>query len=94
VLPNSRLLLHQPLIGGVLEGPATDLSIEAAEIIRLRRRLYDLLSKHTARPVEQIERDCDRNKWLDADEAMEYGLADSVLERAPQLAPRPREEDG
>jgi len=89
VLPNSRLLLHQPLIGGVLEGAATDLSIEASEIIRLRGRLYAIISKHTGRSTEDIERDCDRNKWLDANEAIEYGLVDSTLDRAPEMAPRP-----
>lgn len=93
-LPNSRLLLHQPLIGGVLEGPATDLSIEAAEIIRLRVRLYEILAKHTGRPLEQIEKDCDRNKWLDAAESLEYGLVDKILERAPDMpAKRPSEDD-
>ena len=89
VLPNSRLLLHQPLIGGVLEGPATDLSIEAKEIIRLRVRLYEILSKATGQPMERIERDCDRNKWLDSTEAIEYGLVDKMLERAPETPPRP-----
>jgi ATP-dependent Clp protease protease subunit len=89
LLPNSRLLLHQPMIGGVLEGPATDLSIEAAEIIRLRQRLYEIISRHTGRPVEQIEADCDRNKWLEAREAVEYGLADTILERIPEMPPRP-----
>ena len=88
VLPNSRLLLHQPLIGGVLEGPATDLSIEAKEIIRLRVRLYEIIAKHTGQPMERIERDCDRNKWLDAGEAIEYGLADAMLEQAPEAIPR------
>jgi ATP-dependent Clp protease, protease subunit len=92
VLPNSRLLLHQPLIGGVLEGPATDLSIEAAEIIRLRKRLYEIIASHTGKPIEQIEVDCDRNKWLEAQEAIEYGLADKVLERAPETPPRPPED--
>lgn len=92
VLPNSRLLLHQPLIGGVLEGPATDLSIEAAEIIRLRKRLYEIIASHTGKPVQQIELDCDRNKWLNAQEALEYGLADKLLERAPETPPRPAEE--
>jgi len=90
-LPNSRLLLHQPLIGGVLEGPATDLSIEAQEIIRLRKRLYEIIARHTGRPVEQIERDCDRNKWLEAQEAVEYGLVDVMLERAPEPTPRASE---
>lgn len=89
VLPNSRLLLHQPLIGGVLEGPATDLSIEAAEIIRLRKRLYEIIAKHCNKPLDQIERDCDRNKWLDAQESIDYGLADKIMERAPEAPPRP-----
>jgi len=86
LLPNSRTLLHQPLIGGVLQGPATDLSIEAEEIVRLRKALYQILSSRTGKGLEQIEKDCDRNKWLDAGETIEYGLADSVLERAPAPA--------
>jgi len=88
ILQNSRMLLHQPLISGVLEGPATDLSIEAAEIIRLRLRLYEIISKHSNQPLEKVERDCDRNKWLDAREAVEYGLADQMLERIPEPPPR------
>jgi ATP-dependent Clp protease protease subunit len=82
-LPNARMLLHQPLIGGVLEGSATDLSIEAAEIIRLRKLLYSVMSKHTGKDEEQIAKDCDRNLWLDADQAIEYGLVDSVLRQMP-----------
>ncbi len=92
LLPNSRMLLHQPLIGGVLEGPATDLSIEAKEIIRLRVRLYEIIARHSGQPLERIERDCDRNKWLDANEAIEYGLADKILDRAPEVITRPRDE--
>lgn len=79
VLPNSRVLLHQPLIMGVMEGRATDLSIEAQEIIRLRKRLYDILSKHTGQPVDKIERDCDKNLWLEAEEAIAYGVADKII---------------
>lgn len=90
MLPNSRLLLHQPLIGGVLEGPATDLSIEAQEIIRLRVRLYEIIASHSGKPLEQIERDCDRNKWLDAQEAVAYGLVDTILERVPEPIARPQ----
>ncbi len=86
ILPNSRVLIHQPLIRGVLTGPATELDIEAREIIRLRKRLYEVLSKHTSQPIEQIERDCDRNKWLNAEEAVEYGCADKILQRMPKLA--------
>jgi len=84
-LPNSRVLIHQPLIRGVLTGPATELDIEAREIIRLRKRVYEILSEHTKQPVEQIERDCDRNKWLDAEEAVKYGCVDQVLQRMPEV---------
>jgi ATP-dependent Clp protease protease subunit len=80
-LPNARTLLHQALIGGVLQGPATDLSIEAAEIVRLRKALYEIVSSRTGKSIDQVEKDCDRNKWLDARETIEYGLADEILER-------------
>ena len=83
MLPNSRVLLHQPLISGVMQGTATDLEIEAKEILRLRSRLYDILSAHTGKDAEQIEKDCDRNLWLEANEAIEYGLADLILKKAP-----------
>ncbi len=85
LLPNSRMLLHQPLIGGVMQGPATDLSIEAEEILRLRETLYKIISDHTGQSPEKIEKDCDRNKWLDAHQALEYGLGDSILERMPEI---------
>ena len=85
VLPNSRLMLHQPLIGGILEGPATDLAIEAEEILRLRARLYDILAAHTKQDVKQIEKDCDRNKWLNSSEAIDYGLADTLMKRMPAI---------
>lgn len=83
LLPNSRTLLHQPLIGGVLEGSATDLSIEAEEIVRLRKTLYHIISSRSGRNIEEVERDCDRNKWLDAKDTVAYGLADQILERMP-----------
>ncbi len=85
LLPNSRMLLHQPLIGGVIEGAATDLAIEAAEIIRIRERLYSILASRTGKPLSDIEKDCDRNKWLDAKQCIDYGLADTILERQPDL---------
>jgi ATP-dependent Clp protease protease subunit len=87
VLPNSRVLIHQPLIRGVLTGPASELDIEAREILRLRGRIYEILAKHTGQSTETIERDCDRNKWLEAQEAVEYGCVDQILERMPPLAP-------
>jgi ATP-dependent Clp protease protease subunit len=85
LLANNRILLHQPLITGELIGPATDLDIEAQEILRLRTRLYDILAKHTGQTTEKIETDCDRNLWMDAAEAIEYGLADRVLQKAPEI---------
>jgi len=84
ILPNSRILLHQPLISGVLEGRATDLAIEAKEILRLRKRLYDILSHHTGQEADKIHRDCDRNLWLEADESIAYGLADKILHKLPE----------
>ena len=94
-LPNSQVMLHQPLIGGVLQGPATDLGIEAQHMIRLRDRLYKLMSDFTGKTPEQIHRDFDRNKWLFADEAVAYGCCDRVLDRAPEgVARRRTEENG
>ena len=85
LLASNRVLLHQPLISGQLIGPATDLDIEAKEILRLRARLYDILSQHTGQTTDKVEKDCDRNLWLDAAEAIEYGLADRVLQKAPEI---------
>ena len=85
LLANNRILLHQPLISGELIAPATDLDIEAKEILRLRERLYQIMSKHTGQSVEKIEKDCDRNLWLDAEEAIKYGLADRILQKAPEV---------
>jgi ATP-dependent Clp protease protease subunit len=92
LLANNRILLHQPLITGQLIGPATDLDIEAKEILRLRARLYDILARHTGQPPEKVEKDCDRNLWLDATEAIEYGLADRILQKAPEIV-RDQEEE-
>jgi ATP-dependent Clp protease protease subunit len=90
LLANNRILLHQPLITGILQGPATDIDIEAQEILRLRTRLYDILAKHTGKEPEKIEKDCDRNLWLDPEEAINYGLADRILQKAPEII---REQD-
>lgn len=86
MLPNGRVLLHQPLIAGVMQGTAMDLEIEAKEILRLRERLYKILSSHTGKTPEKIEKDCDRNLWLEAEEALEYGLADKILQKAPEIS--------
>src|SRR6476469_709753 len=83
-LANSQVMLHQPLIGGVMQGPATDLGIEAQHMLRLRDRMYKLMAEWTGKTPEQIHRDFDRNKWLFAEEAVEYGCADRVMETAPE----------
>jgi ATP-dependent Clp protease protease subunit len=85
LLGNNRILLHQPLISGQLIGPATDLDIEAQEILRLRTRMYEILANHTGQTVEKVEKDCDRDLWLAANEAIEYGLADRILQKAPEI---------
>ena len=82
-LHNSRNLMHQPLISGVLEGQATDIEIEAREMLRLRDRLYEIYSNATGQTKEKIEDDCDRNLWLDDKEMIEYGLIDEVLKSIP-----------
>ena len=94
LLNNSRVLLHQPLISGVLTGPATDLDIEAKEILRLRERLYKILASHTGQAAEKIEKDCDRNLWLEAEEAINYGLVDRILQKAPEIVTGRSEAEG
>ena len=76
-LPNSTMLIHQPLGGA--EGQATDIEITAREILRLRRSLYDIISHHTGQTMERIQQDSDRNYYLTAPQAVEYGLIDEVL---------------
>ncbi len=76
-LPNSTILIHQPLGGA--EGQATDIEITAREILRLRRNLYDILAKHTGQTIERIMQDSDRNYYLTAPQAVEYGLIDDLL---------------
>ena len=94
LLNNSRVLLHQPMISGVLTGPATDLDIEAKEILRLRERLYKILASHTGQAAEKIEKDCDRNLWLEAEEAINYGLVDRILQKAPEIVTGRPEAEG
>jgi ATP-dependent Clp protease, protease subunit len=78
-LPNSTVLIHQPLGGA--EGQAADIEITAREILRLRRRLYDILARHTGQTMERIQQDADRNYFLTAQQAVEYGLVDEVLSK-------------
>ena len=83
-LANSRNMIHQPLIGGILEGQATDLEIEAREMLRIRERIYDIYVERSTQPREKVVKDLDRNTWLDAKEMLAYGLVDEVLEHMPR----------
>jgi ATP-dependent Clp protease, protease subunit len=76
-LPNTRFLLHQPM-GGV-QGPATDIEIEAHEIIKMRERLSQIIAAETGQSIERVRKDTDRNYWMSATEAIEYGLAHKVI---------------
>jgi ATP-dependent Clp protease protease subunit len=76
-LPNSRVMIHQPMGGA--EGQASDIEIQAKEIMWLKKRLYEILALHTDKEIEQIEDDADRNYWMSAEEAESYGLVDNVL---------------
>ena len=86
-LPNARIMLHQPLLGGVMQGTATDLSIEAKQMIRLRQRMYEIMAKHTHQTVEKIHKDCDRNLWLESDEAVKYGVIDKTMTKLVSANP-------
>jgi len=77
-LPNSRIMIHQPLAG--MQGTATDLEIHAKEVLKMKRRLNEILLHHTGQTLEKIEEDTDRDNFMDAQEAKSYGLIDNVLE--------------
>lgn len=79
-LPNSRILIHQPLLKGGIGGQATDIDIQATEIIRIRERINQILVKHTGQPLERIEEDTDRDYYMSAEEARDYGIVDTVIE--------------
>jgi ATP-dependent Clp protease, protease subunit len=83
-LANSKNLLHQPLLGGVLEGQATDLEIEAREMLRLREVLFKIYADRTGQAYDKVALDCERNKWLNAEEMMTYGLVDKILDKLPE----------
>ena len=89
-LPHAKNLLHQPLLAGVLEGQATDLEIEAREMLRLRDMIYSIYANATGQPVDRVAADCERNKWLHAQEMLDYGLIDRVLTHLPAEQLRPR----
>jgi ATP-dependent Clp protease protease subunit len=78
-LPNSRIMIHQPL--GGTQGQATDIEIYTREMLKMKEQLNMILSKHTGRPLEQIEKDTDRNFFMSAAESKDYGLVDEIIEK-------------
>ena len=82
-LPHSRILMHQP--SGQMQGQATDIAIQAEQIIYMKRKLAERTAFHTGQPVERIEADSDRDRWFTADEALEYGFVDKVIEQATRV---------
>lgn len=83
-LPNTRFLLHQPL--GAVRGPASDVEIEAAQILQIRERINRLFARATGQSVERIERDTERNHWMNAEQALAYGLVGRIIDRARDVA--------
>jgi ATP-dependent Clp protease protease subunit len=81
-LPNSRIMIHQPMAG--MEGTAEDIIIHAKEFVKVKERLNRILIKHTGHPLEKIEHDTDRDRFMSAEEALEYGLIDHVIEHVSQ----------
>ena len=84
-LPNSRIMIHQPLISGGLSGQASDIEIHAKELLKLKEKLNRLLAKHCDRDLADLERDTDRDNYMSAEEAKEYGLVDQVLENRASM---------
>jgi ATP-dependent Clp protease protease subunit len=85
-LPNARIMIHQPLGGA--QGQATDIEIQTKEILTLREKLNELLAHHTGQPLSKIEKDTDRNFFMSASEAKEYGIIDEVMSRRPDSKTR------
>src|SRR6266567_4131308 len=77
-LPNSRVLIHQPTMGG-LSGQATDIDIHAREILRIRANLNEIMAKHTGQSLEKVEHDVERDFWMSAQQAREYGMIDEII---------------
>ncbi len=84
-LPNSRYLIHQPLIGGHIQGQASDLEITAREIIKTRRKINEMLSKECDQPFEKVEEDTARDYWMTAQEALEYGLIAKIVKNVKEM---------
>ena len=85
-LPNSRIMIHQPLISGGLGGQASDIEIHARELIKIKQKLNEFLAKHTGQLLEKVERDTDRDNFMSAEAAQEYGLIDQVIATREDVA--------
>ena len=83
-LPHSRIMVHQPSAG--FQGQATDISIHAKEVLELKSRLNEIMAKHTGQPIQQIEQDLERDHFLSASEALDYGLVDTVLAQRKEMS--------
>jgi ATP-dependent Clp protease protease subunit len=79
-LPNSRVMIHQPALGGAVQGQGSDLEIQAREIMRMRTQMEELLAEQTGQPLDRVTRDIDRDKIMTAEEAKDYGIVDVVLQ--------------
>ena len=82
-LPNTRYMIHQPL--GGFNGQATDIGIEAKEILRVRKRINNIISESTGQPIEKVNKDTDRNYWLSAEEALDYGIVNNIISSHSEL---------
>ncbi|MBE6876229.1 MAG: ATP-dependent Clp endopeptidase proteolytic subunit ClpP [Ruminococcus sp.] len=80
-LPNSEIMIHQPLISGGLSGQCTDIKIHSDHLVRTRQKMNEMLAKHTGQPLEKIEQDTERDNYMTAEQAQEYGLIDKVIEK-------------
>ncbi len=83
-LPNTRYLIHQPM--GECRGQSTDLSIEAEQILKVRKRINSIISEATGQPLERVQQDTDRNYWLNSEEAIEYGIVNKIISSYDELA--------
>jgi len=90
-LPNSRFMVHQPLGGA--EGQATDVEIRTKELLRIKEQIIDILARHTGNDEETIRKDIDRDNFMSAEEALEYGLVDEVLESRSEVEEKLREDE-
>jgi ATP-dependent Clp protease protease subunit len=81
-LPHSRIMIHQP--SGGFQGQASDIDIQAREVLKLKEKLNAILAKHTGQSIDQVAKDSDRDRFMDGAQAVEYGLVDTVLDKRPE----------